>query len=38
MTRSLGGLTGDTYGALGEMAEVTVVITLLALQRQAALR
>ena len=38
MTRSLGGLTGDTYGALGELAEVAVVITLLALQRQAGLR
>ncbi len=36
MTRSLGGLTGDTYGALGEIAEVTVVMTFAALQRQTA--
>jgi adenosylcobinamide-GDP ribazoletransferase len=34
MTRSLGGLTGDTYGALSEIAEVTVFMTLVALQRQ----
>ncbi len=34
MTRSLGGLTGDTYGALSELAELTALITLVALQHQ----
>ena len=35
MTRSLGGLTGDTYGALGEIAEVTTLLALAALNRHA---
>ncbi len=34
MTRSLGGLTGDTYGALSEIAEATVLSSLVALQHQ----
>ncbi len=33
MTRSLGGLTGDTYGALSEIAEVAVLVTLVTLRR-----
>ncbi len=37
MTRSLGGLTGDTYGALSEIAEVTVLLGWLALLRRMAL-
>lgn len=35
MTRSLGGLTGDTYGALGEIAEVATLLALAALKHQA---
>lgn len=33
MTRTLGGLTGDTYGALSESGEVLVLLVLLAIQR-----
>ena len=33
MCRSLGGLTGDTYGALSEMGEVVALLALLALYR-----
>lgn len=33
MTRTLGGLTGDTYGALAEAGEVLTLLVLLALQR-----
>lgn len=35
MTRSLGGLTGDTYGALSEAAEVLVLLSLAALANHA---
>ena len=37
MVRSLGGLTGDTYGALSELGEVAVLLTLAALQHHALL-
>ncbi len=33
MVGSLGGLTGDTYGALSEVGEVVVLLTLVALVR-----
>lgn len=35
MVRSLGGLTGDTYGALSELGEVAVLTTLAALSNHA---
>jgi adenosylcobinamide-GDP ribazoletransferase len=35
MTRSLGGLTGDTCGALGEIAEVATLVGLAALKHHA---
>lgn len=34
MTRSLGGLTGDSYGALGEMGEAVTMLGLVALHHQ----
>jgi adenosylcobinamide-GDP ribazoletransferase len=37
MVASLGGLTGDTYGALSEIGEVVTLLTLAALQQHALL-
>ena len=33
MCRSLGGLTGDTYGALSEMGEVVVLLAMVAVYK-----
>ena len=38
MARALGGLTGDTYGALSELAETTVLLVLAALHHHGLLR
>jgi cobalamin synthase len=34
MTRTLGGLTGDSYGTLGEMGEAVTLLALVALHHR----